>query len=110
MMRLLLALAISAAAPLLQFRTNVDVVRVEALVLDDGRPVAGLTAADFVVTDNGAAQSVRVRAIAGTREQLARQVSERTDARGGVLQRIGLRLRVVDQLPQRRRRRTGRLV
>jgi VWFA-related protein len=64
MMRLLLALAIGAAAPLLQFRTNVDVVRVEALVLDDGRPVAGLTAADFVVTDNGAAQTVRVRALA----------------------------------------------
>lgn len=64
MMRLYIALAVGAAAPLLQFRTNIDVVRVEALVLDDGRPVAGLTAADFVVTDNGAAQTVRVRALA----------------------------------------------
>jgi VWFA-related protein len=64
MMRVLVALAIGAAAPLLQFRTSVDVVRVEALVLDDGRPVAGLTAADFVVTDNGATQTVRVRALA----------------------------------------------
>jgi Ca-activated chloride channel family protein len=63
MMRLLVPLAI-VAAPLLQFRTSVDVVRVEALVLDDGRPVGGLTAADFVVTDNGVAQTIRVRALA----------------------------------------------
>jgi VWFA-related protein len=64
MMRVLIALAIGAAAPLLQFRTSVDVVRVEALVLDKGRPVAGLTAADFAVTDNGVAQTIRVRALA----------------------------------------------
>jgi VWFA-related protein len=63
MMRLLAALAIGAATPLLQFRTSVDVVRVEALVLDDGRPVGGLTAADFAVTDNGIAQAIRVRAL-----------------------------------------------
>ena len=64
MTRVLLALAMGATAPLLQFKTSVDVVRVEALVLEDGRPVAGLTPADFVVTDNGAAQTVRVRALA----------------------------------------------
>ena len=64
MMRVLLGLAIAAGAPLLQFRTSVDVVRVEALVLEDGRPVAGLTAADFSVTDNGVAQAIRVRALA----------------------------------------------
>jgi len=56
------------AAP--QFRASVDVVRVEALVLDkgrqgqQGRPVAGLTAADFVVTDNGARQAIAVRPLA----------------------------------------------
>ncbi|MEO5824130.1 MAG: VWA domain-containing protein [Vicinamibacteraceae bacterium] len=64
MMRAILVLAIGVAAPLLQFKASVDVVRVEALVLDDGKPVAGLTAADFVVTDNGAPQSARVRAVA----------------------------------------------
>jgi VWFA-related protein len=64
MMRVLVGLAIGALAPLLQFKASVDVVRVEALVLDDGQPVAGLTAPDFVVTDNGAPQTVRVRALA----------------------------------------------
>jgi VWFA-related protein len=45
-----------------QFRTSVDLVRVEALVTDGGgRPVDGLTAADFRVTDNGAPQTVTVR-------------------------------------------------
>jgi VWFA-related protein len=54
------AVAVAAlAAP--QFRTEVDAVRIEALVLDKGRPVAGLAATDFVVTDNGQPQAVRVR-------------------------------------------------
>jgi VWFA-related protein len=56
------SLAVAAAAP--QFRTSVDVVRIEALVVDRGRPVAGLTAGDFTVTDNGAAQTITVRALA----------------------------------------------
>jgi VWFA-related protein len=64
MMRVLAALAIGAVAPLLQFKASVDVVRVEALVLDEGRPVAGLTVADFVVSDNGVPQTVRVRTLA----------------------------------------------
>jgi len=57
---LTVALALAAVAPP-QFRTEVDAVRIEALVLDKGRPVAGLAAADFVVTDNGQPQTVRVR-------------------------------------------------
>ena len=57
---LAVALALAAVAPP-QFRTEVDAVRIEALVLDKGRPVAGLAAADFVVTDNGQPQTVRVR-------------------------------------------------
>jgi VWFA-related protein len=80
MMRLLAALAIGALTPLLQFKASVDVVRVEALVLDAGRPVAGLTAADFAVTDNGAAQTVRVRALA--REPI--DVAIALDASGSV--------------------------
>jgi VWFA-related protein len=58
----LLALPLSLHAA--QFRASVDAVRVEALVIDDGRPVAGLTAADFVVTDNGARQVIAVRPLA----------------------------------------------
>ena len=64
MIRALLAasLAVAAAAP--QFRASVDVVRIEALIVDRGRPVAGLAAGDFTVTDNGAAQTITVRALA----------------------------------------------
>jgi len=57
---LAVAVALAAVAPP-QFRTEVDAVRIEALVLDKGRPVAGLASADFVVTDNGQPQIVRVR-------------------------------------------------
>jgi VWFA-related protein len=55
-----LSIALGAAP---QFRTSVDVVRVEALVLDDGKPVAGLAAADFALTDNGVPQTIAVRAL-----------------------------------------------
>jgi VWFA-related protein len=49
-----------------QFRASIDVVRVEALVADAaGRPIAGLTAADFEVTDNRAPQTIAVRPLAG---------------------------------------------
>jgi VWFA-related protein len=59
----LVALPLSLhAAP--QFRASVDAVRVEALVLEGGRPVAGLTAADFVLTDDGARQAIAVRPLA----------------------------------------------
>ena len=57
-----LAIAVDPARP--QFRASVDVVRIEALVLHKGRPVAGLGAGDFTVTDNGAAQTIAVRALA----------------------------------------------
>jgi VWFA-related protein len=60
-MRLLASLAALAVAAPPQFRTTADVVRVEALITDDGRPVAGLSAEDLVVTDNGTSQAIRVR-------------------------------------------------
>ena len=60
---IVLAAAATAAG---QFRTAVDVVRVEALVADDGRPIAGLSAADFRLTDDGVEQAITVRPLAGT--------------------------------------------
>ena len=42
------------------FRSTVDLVRVDVLVTDDGRPVPGLAAADFEVFDNGVRQQVTV--------------------------------------------------
>ncbi len=57
------ALALAAVLPLLlsaqqRFRSGVDVVRVDALVTDGHRPLAGLTAADFELRDNGVVQTI----------------------------------------------------
>ena len=40
------------------FRARTELVRIDALVTDDGAPVAGLTASDFAVRDNGVLQRV----------------------------------------------------
>lgn len=40
------------------FRSAVDLVRLDVLVLDDGRPVPGLTADNFEVYDSGARQQI----------------------------------------------------
>jgi Ca-activated chloride channel homolog len=40
------------------FRAHVDLVRLDVLVVRDGRPVPGLTAADFEVRDNGVVQQI----------------------------------------------------
>lgn len=40
------------------FKSQVDLVRVDALVTRDGRPVAGLTAADFELRDEGVVQTI----------------------------------------------------
>lgn len=42
----------------LTFRTGATLVRIDTQVLDRGRPLTGLTAADFVVKDNGAPQQL----------------------------------------------------
>lgn len=54
------AMGLAAQAPQeeVTFRTGTALVRVDAQVLDRGRPVTGLTAADFVVKDNGAVQTL----------------------------------------------------
>jgi VWFA-related protein len=58
---LVMALALLAAAPgppQQPFRSATDVVMLEAAVLQDNKPVTGLTARDFIVTDNGVRQTV----------------------------------------------------
>jgi len=47
------------------FRTGVDLVRVDALVVEGGRPVRGLTASDFEILDNGIPQRVMLATTAG---------------------------------------------
>ena len=59
---LLFVLAVTgvAAAQTPDFRSRTDLVRVDALVERDGRPVTGLSAADFVVEDAGIPQRVQL--------------------------------------------------
>ncbi len=47
------------------FRTAVDLVRVDALVTEGGRPVRGLSASDFEILDNGVPQRVTLATTAG---------------------------------------------
>jgi hypothetical protein len=56
-----LAGIVSAAVLVAQppaFRSGIEVVRLDVSVTRGGIPVRGLTAQDFVLTDNGAAQTV----------------------------------------------------
>jgi VWFA-related protein len=43
-----------------QFKSGVEVVRIDVLATSRGKPVIGLTAADFDVRDNGVVQQVRL--------------------------------------------------
>lgn len=47
-----------AAANQDKFRSGVDAVAIDAAVLAGARPVSGLTAADFEITDNGVRQTI----------------------------------------------------
>jgi VWFA-related protein len=74
------------AAP--QFRASVDAVRVEALVLDRNRPVAGLTASDLRLTDNGVPQTIAVRAIARQPIDVTIALDTSDSVRGARLERL----------------------
>jgi VWFA-related protein len=53
-----MAVAVSVAGAAQTFKSRVESVRLDALVLDRGQPVLGLTADDFEIRDNGALQTV----------------------------------------------------
>ena len=56
---MVLSIAVSGmAAQQPTFRARTELVRIDALVTDDGAPVTGLTASDFEVRDNGIRQRV----------------------------------------------------
>lgn len=48
------------------FRTGVDAVRVDALVVHDGKPLSGLRPDDFEIRDNGVLQTVDLATQAGS--------------------------------------------
>jgi Ca-activated chloride channel family protein len=54
------AAAAILGAEQVHFKSGVDLVRIEALVTDAGRPVRGLTRSDFEVRDNGQLQDIDV--------------------------------------------------
>ena len=61
MTRLLIVLSIAVSGMTAQqpvFRVRTELVRIDALVTDDGTPVTGLTASDFEVLDNGVRQRI----------------------------------------------------
>jgi VWFA-related protein len=55
---LALAAAVLAHAHQVNFKARVDLVRVDVLVTDQGRPISGLTRSDFEVRDNGRVQEI----------------------------------------------------
>lgn len=60
-MRALILVLLAAVAPATQqltFKVKTELVRMDVLVLRNGQPVAGLTANDFTVEDNGVRQRV----------------------------------------------------
>ena len=61
MMRLIVAAVVAAQAvtpPQTTFRSGVEIVELDVSVMRGGAPVAGLTARDFALTDNGVPQDV----------------------------------------------------
>lgn len=58
--------AVVAAQQAPTFRAGVDLVRLDALVTQRGKPVTGLVADDFDVLDNGVRQPLRVATTAGS--------------------------------------------
>ena len=55
---LAVTVGVSVAGAAQTFKSRVESVRLDALVLDRGRPVLGLTADNFEIRDNGALQAV----------------------------------------------------
>jgi VWFA-related protein len=95
---LALALAALAAAPV-QFRVSVDGVRVEVLALEGGKPIAGLAAADFVLTDNGAKQAIAVRPLGAEGVDVVVALDTSGSVRGARLEHLQAATRaLVEQL------------
>lgn len=83
----LAASAVRAQAPPV-FRVGVENVNLDVLVTRGGRPVEGLTAADFAVTDNGVPQKVEVVERQGTAVDAILALDASTSVRGERLREL----------------------
>jgi VWFA-related protein len=80
LMAALLAAQATPGPPQAPFRSGVEVVELDASVTRGGQPVQGLTARDFVLSDNGVAQEVQ----SVTLDQLPLSVTLLLDISGSV--------------------------
>jgi VWFA-related protein len=70
------------------FKGTVEAVRIEASVIRDGKPVRGLTADDFVVTDNGITQRVAVTSLETAPLNVVLALDISSSVNGGTLERL----------------------
>ena len=88
------ACAVAAVASLMmsaqdsRFRSGVDAVRVDALVVDGRRPVAGLTAEDFELRDTGVLQAIDSVALADVPISVMVLLDVSTSVSGSTLDRL----------------------
>ena len=71
-----------------RFRSGVDAVRVDALVVDGRRPVAGLTAEDFELRDTGVLQAIDSVALADVPISVMVLLDVSTSVAGSTLDRL----------------------
>jgi VWFA-related protein len=71
-----------------RFRTGVDVVRVDVLVMDGSRPVIGLSAEDFELRDQGVLQRIQSSTIADIPVSMLLALDTSLSVDGAPLQRL----------------------
>jgi Ca-activated chloride channel family protein len=74
--------------PVGRFRSNADAVRVDVQVRRGGRPVAGLTAADFELRDTSVVQQIEAVAIEDVPVTLFLALDTSSSVKGDMLQRL----------------------
>ena len=85
---LALAASVMLSAQEARFRTGVDAVRVDALVVDGRRPVTGLTADDFELRDSGVLQRIDSIAVADVPVSVMVVLDVSFSVSGGTLDRL----------------------
>ena len=71
-----------------QFRSGVEAVRVDALVMDGGKPLADLNADDFELRDNGVVQTIESVAVADVPISMMVALDTSASVAGHVLQEL----------------------